>query len=220
MSATTNPTTFEYSKTLDLGDAQCVTYTNTASYSTTDDENDTDEVDSASQTVTYCRPATIGYWKNHMYQCAPRERTGTNGCNNNGPFTAAFLPQLLGNYSVDTTAKALAVFNANNCSNAASSDNNASACLAAQLLGAKLNVANQRSVVHRRDDRCRGQLPDQQRPEEQRSRLPRSDGRALHREHAGAGDRAQGRARQLQQGARLPRLAGHLNRSARSGVSR
>ena len=77
-----------------------------------------------------------------MYQCAPRERTGTNGCNNNGPFTAAFLPQLLGNYSVDTTAKALAVFNANNCSNAASSDNNASACLAAQLLGAKLNVAN------------------------------------------------------------------------------
>jgi hypothetical protein len=34
------------------------------------------------------------------------------------------------------------VFNANNCSNASTSDSNAAACLAAQLLGAELNVAN------------------------------------------------------------------------------
>ena len=34
------------------------------------------------------------------------------------------------------------MFAANNCSNASTSDSNAAACLAAQLLGAELNVGN------------------------------------------------------------------------------
>jgi hypothetical protein len=48
----------------------------------------------------------------------------------------------LGNYTVATFQQAATVFNANNCSNASTSDSNAAACLAAQLLAAQLNVAN------------------------------------------------------------------------------
>jgi hypothetical protein len=97
---------------------------------------------------------TIGYWKTHMYKCGSREKTGTNGCNTNGPFTSDYLNSSictapnactvgkLGNYNANTLTLALAVFNANNCSNASSTDANAAACLAAQLLAAELNVAN------------------------------------------------------------------------------
>jgi hypothetical protein len=97
---------------------------------------------------------TIGYWKTHMYKCALREKTGTNGCNTSGPFTSDYLNSTictspntctvgkLGDYSANTVTLALAVFNANNCSNASATDANAAACLAAQLLAAELNVAN------------------------------------------------------------------------------
>ena len=64
---------------------------------------------------------TIGYWRNHPEQ------------------TTALLPQLLGSYAVTTFAQAAAVIDAANCS---SSKADAIACLAAQLLAAKLNLAN------------------------------------------------------------------------------
>jgi uncharacterized repeat protein (TIGR02543 family) len=67
-------------------------------------------------------PLSAGYWKNHQAQ------------------TTALLPITLGTYSVDTFAKATAVFAAMNCSN--SSSQNAIGCLAGQLLAAKLNVKN------------------------------------------------------------------------------
>jgi hypothetical protein len=95
---------------------------------------------------------TIGYWKTHMHVCARNEKQATAGCSSNGPFTVAYLGWsicngcsivgMLGNYNATTESKALGVFNANNCSNASSSDANAAACLAAQLLAAQLNVAN------------------------------------------------------------------------------
>jgi hypothetical protein len=132
--------TFMYSKDLmvpALG--TCVNYTNTATSTT----NDLGLTPSDSVTVTVCHfnaPLTIGYWKTHISQCAPHVKTGTGGCNNNGPFTVQYLPQPLGNYVVSTGDKALAVFNANNCSSA--TDQGAVGCLAAQLLAAELNVAN------------------------------------------------------------------------------
>jgi hypothetical protein len=64
---------------------------------------------------------TPGYWKTH--QAA----------------TTALLPQTLGSYAVTTFAGALAVLNAN-CSSSKASD--LISCLAAQLLAAKLNLAN------------------------------------------------------------------------------
>jgi hypothetical protein len=133
--------TFEYARTF-KGPAAgtCADHNNTASFV---DNSDPVHKGSASAKVTVCsyNALTIGYWKTHEYRCAPGEKTGHNGCNNNGPFTVQYLPQLLGSYNVNSPALALAVFNANNCSNASTSDSNAIACLAAQLLAAKLNVA-------------------------------------------------------------------------------
>jgi len=72
--------------------------------------------------VTTPQPAlSHGFWKNHEAQ------------------TTALLPVMLGNYTVDTFAKASDVF-AGNCSK--QSAQNAVGCLAAQLLAAKLNVKN------------------------------------------------------------------------------
>jgi hypothetical protein len=48
----------------------------------------------------------------------------------------------LGNTTITTFQQAATVFANNNCSNASSADANAAACLAAQLLGAELNVWN------------------------------------------------------------------------------
>jgi hypothetical protein len=90
-------------------------------------------------------PLTIGYWGNHLARNGTTGCTGLptgTGCSSNGPWTTQFLPQPLGAYSVSTIKQAAAVFNANNCSNASTSSQNAVGCLSAQLLGAELNVAN------------------------------------------------------------------------------
>ena len=65
-------------------------------------------------------PRTPGYWKNHQTQ------------------TTALLPLSLGNYPVDTFAKATAVFNNMNCGT--SKPNDAVGCLAGHLLATELNV--------------------------------------------------------------------------------
>lgn len=104
---------------------------------------------------------TIGYWGNHLAKngtsgCSSAP-SGT-GCNSNGPFTKDYLGSTicvdpitcptgiivgtLGNTTITTFLQAATVFKNNNCSNASSSNANAAACLAAQLLGAELNVAN------------------------------------------------------------------------------
>jgi hypothetical protein len=59
-----NPTTFNYSRTVAIPANDCVSYDNTAAFTT----KDTGATDSASQTVTVCGPArtgalTIGFWK-------------------------------------------------------------------------------------------------------------------------------------------------------------
>jgi hypothetical protein len=121
-------------------------YNNTAAF--TDNSLPNPSSGSANASVTVCAfnaPLTIGYWKTHMYQCPARTKTGTNGCNTNPPFTVQYLPQTLGSYTVSAAnngATALAIFNANNCSNASGSSQNAVGCLAAQLLAAKLNIAH------------------------------------------------------------------------------
>jgi hypothetical protein len=67
-------------------------------------------------------PLTPGYWKTHRAE------------------TTKLLPISLGNYVVDTFAKATAVFDSMNCSS--STDNGAIGCLAGHLLATKLNVKN------------------------------------------------------------------------------
>jgi Prealbumin-like fold domain len=72
--------------------------------------------------VTPSAPVTPGYWKNHK------------------PETTRLLPITLGNYVVDTFAKATAVFDNMNCSS--TTDNGAIGCLAGHLLATKLNLKN------------------------------------------------------------------------------
>jgi hypothetical protein len=68
-----------------------------------------------------------GYWKTHL----------TGG----SPHTSQYLPQTVGTYAVNTTAKASAIFSAMNCSNTTTGQN-AIGCLAGQDLAGELNVAN------------------------------------------------------------------------------
>jgi hypothetical protein len=146
--------TLTYTRTVNappLG--SCVQKRNTAAFADNSTPQTTGHADKTVTVCTFNSPLTIGYWKTHMYICPSGVKTGTNGCNNNGPFTSQFLGHTICNgscvvgklsslYSADTTTKALAVFNANNCANASTSNSNAASCLAAQLLGAELNVAN------------------------------------------------------------------------------
>jgi hypothetical protein len=140
---------FQYSRTVNappLG--SCQSYDNTATFTT----NDSGKTGSASQTVTVCNfnaPLTIGYWKNHLGKSSnPNDCQGLTlpsgtSCSSNGPWVKQYLPQSLGTYSVDTILKAAKIFAGNNCSNASTSNANAISCLAAQLLAAELNIANQ-----------------------------------------------------------------------------
>jgi virginiamycin B lyase len=109
------------------------TITNTASIS--GDQHDPEaENNSASaqttvnSTVTGSNPLTLGYWKNHL----------TKG----SPDTNEYLPQYIGGYKVDTTAKASAIFTSMNCGTASPSSQNAIGCLAGHLLASELNLAN------------------------------------------------------------------------------
>src|SRR6185437_10942965 len=104
-----------------------------------------------------------GYWKTHLAPNGTSGCTGSpalpggSGCSSNGPWTknglgkticvsascpAGVVVGKLGNTTITTFQQAAKVFANNNCSNASSSDANAAACLAAQLLGAELNVWN------------------------------------------------------------------------------
>jgi Prealbumin-like fold domain len=92
--------------------------------------------------VTPSAPLTPGYWKTHKAE------------------TTKLLPITLGNYGVDTFAKATAVFDNMNCST--SSDNGAIGCLAGHLLATKLNLKNLSSpcivpVVAKSDAFLKGQ---------------------------------------------------------------
>jgi hypothetical protein len=144
----TAPTwTLTYSRTVPapttLG--TCQEYDNRAAFADNSTPQTFGHADASATVCAFNAPLTIGYWKTHMYLCPAHTKTGTNGCNNNGPFTVQYLPQTLGSYTVSAAnngAAALAIFNANNCSNASGSSQNAVGCLAAQLLAAKLNIAH------------------------------------------------------------------------------
>jgi hypothetical protein len=71
-------------------------------------------------------PLTPGYWKNHL--------------SGGSPNTQQYLAQSIGNYRVETTEQASAIFIAMNCGS--STSQSAIGCLAGQLLASELNLAN------------------------------------------------------------------------------
>ena len=132
-----NPTTFTYSRTINIPANGCLSYDNTATFTT----NDTGATGSASQTVTVCGPAntgalTIGFWK------------GPNGqnliqtyCQN--PALATYLKGLGGgfgpfNNAPTTSCKDLASYVNTILTGASATDMNK--MLRAQMLGTALDV--------------------------------------------------------------------------------
>jgi hypothetical protein len=85
-----NPSVFNYSNTVPVPQFGCVSYDNTATFTT----DDTGATESASQTVTVCGPAktgalTIGFWKTTNGQNLIRTY-----CNNNGNNLGTYLKGL------------------------------------------------------------------------------------------------------------------------------
>jgi len=123
-------------------------YSYKAIFTSTDEVNFPSAVSGCEPFSVFNAPLTPGYWKNHLALTGTTGCTGLpsgTSCSNNGPFTKTYLPQPLGNYSVDTILKAAQVWAVMNCSNTGSNaqqNQNAAGCLAGHLLAAELNVAN------------------------------------------------------------------------------
>ena len=123
-------------------------YSYKAVFTSTDEVNFPSAVSGCEPFSVFNAPLTPGYWKNHLALTGTTGCTGLpsgTSCSNNGPFTKTYLPQPLGNYSVDTILKAAQVWAVMNCSNTGSNaqqNQNAAGCLAGHLLAAELNVAN------------------------------------------------------------------------------
>ena len=132
-----NPTAFTYSHTVNIPANNCVSYDNTATFTT----NDTGATDSASQTVTVCGPAntgalTIGFWKGPNGQSLI-----TTYCQN--PTLANYLKGLGGgsgpfSNAPTTSCKDLASYVYNILNGASATDMNK--MLKAQMLGTALDV--------------------------------------------------------------------------------
>ena len=159
----TAPTwTITYSRTVPapttLG--TCQEYDNRAEFTDNSTPPTSGHADASATVCAFNAPLTIGYWKTHLARNGTSGCTGLpsgSGCSANGPWTKDGLGKTicvstscpngvvvgnLGNTTITTFQQAAKVFANNNCSNASSSDANAAACLAAQLLGAELNVWN------------------------------------------------------------------------------
>ena len=123
-------------------------YSYKAIFTSTDEVNFPSAVSDCEPFSVFNAPLTPGYWKNHLALTGTTGCTGLpsgTSCSSNGPFTKTYLPQPLGNYSVDTILKAAQVWAVMNCSNTGSNaqqNQNAAGCLAGHLLAAELNVAN------------------------------------------------------------------------------
>jgi hypothetical protein len=142
-----NPKVFTYTASYNGPAAgTCKEYDNVATTTT----NDTGAKDSDKATVKVCSyigRLTPGYWKNHLAlngTTGCRTLPGGTGCASNGPFAMTYLPQLLGNFSVNNIATAAKIFVGMNCSS--TKDQDSVGCLAGHLLAAKLNVANGANV--------------------------------------------------------------------------
>ena len=135
---TTNPTSFTYSNTVNVPTFDCVSYPNTATFTT----DDTGATGSASQTVKVCGPAktgalTIGFWKTTNGQSLIKTYC-TNGGTNLGTYLAG-LGGGSGPFSnAPTSCGTLATYVYNILNGASASNMNS--MLKAQMLGTALDV--------------------------------------------------------------------------------
>jgi hypothetical protein len=134
-----NPTTFNYSRTIDVPAFDCVSYDNTASFTT----NDTGATGSASQTVTVCGPAktgalTMGFWQNKNGQGIISGGSSTLGVCNSGTWLRQFAP--FQDLSASATCSQVATYVYNIIKAATAKGPSMNAMLKAQMLSTALDV--------------------------------------------------------------------------------
>jgi hypothetical protein len=107
-----NPKTFTYSRTVPIPQFDCVSYDNTATFTT----NTTGKQGSADETVTVCGPAktgalTMGYWQNKNGQKIIKTGHATSGVCDSGTWLRGFPPFQDLNSSATCTQVATYVYN-------------------------------------------------------------------------------------------------------------
>ena len=128
-----NPTVFKHEIHLSLTDAQCKTITNKASFTT----DDTGATGNDSATVTYCAPATPGYWRNHLAPISARLQSPRTGAAATARGRSPTCRKLLGTYNVDTIAKVKTRLRQDELQQPDERGNNALGCLAGHLLSSR-----------------------------------------------------------------------------------
>lgn len=134
-----NPTTFIYARTIAVPANDCLSYDNTATFTT----NDTGATGSASQTVTVCGPAktgasTIGFWKTTNGQSLINTYC-INGGANLGTFLKTLGTEDMGPFKdAPTTCSSLKTYVYNILNGATATNMNS--MLKAQMLGTALDV--------------------------------------------------------------------------------
>jgi len=134
-----NPTTFLFSRTYPVPQWDCVSYTNTATFTT----NDTGTTGSASQTVTVCGPAktgalTMGFWQNKNGQAIITGGASTGGVCNSGTWLRQYNP--FKDLSATATCSQVATYVTNVIKAANASGTSMNAMLKAQMLATALDV--------------------------------------------------------------------------------
>jgi hypothetical protein len=134
-----NPTSFSYQRTVPVPQFNCVSYDNTATFTT----RDTATTGSASQTVTVCGPArtgalTMGFWQNPNGQGIIKNGASTAGVCNSGTWLRSYAPF----QDLSATAKCadVAAYVAKIIKAADASGASMNAMLKAQMLATALDV--------------------------------------------------------------------------------
>ncbi len=134
-----NPTTFTYSRTVSVPQFDCVSYDNTATFTT----NDTGATGSASQTVKVCGPAktgalTMGFWQNKNGQGIITGGASVSGVCKSGTWLRQFAP--FQDLSATATCAQVATYVTNVIKAANASGAAMNAMLKAQMLATALDV--------------------------------------------------------------------------------
>lgn len=134
-----NPTTFTYAHTVSVPQWNCVTYDNTASFTT----NTTGATGSAGQSVKVCGPAhtgalTMGFWQNKNGQGIITSGASTAGVCNLTTWLRQYAP--FQDLSATSTCKQAAAYVTTVIKNANASGSSMNAMLKAQMLSTALDV--------------------------------------------------------------------------------
>jgi hypothetical protein len=140
-----NPTTFNYSRTVNVPH-DCVTVNNTATFTVQDLDSDADDTGSSAVTAKVCRvPAktgalTMGFWQNKNGQGIITGGSSTGGVCNSGTWLRTFAPFQDLSSTATCSQVALYVYNAIKAATCTSTSKTCNSMLKAQDLATSLDV--------------------------------------------------------------------------------